>query len=105
MSEDQVAEFTPYRLKPNGAELGKRIRCPDGEGKIRSIISPDNVIIELDRKSDKGQPLLAKFDLSDCMALELHTPPVPKELTEEQLNQPIMAATTVEPAPQEVQSA
>lgn len=79
-------------MKTNTAEVGKRIHCPDGDGVVARILNPDNVSIQLDRKGDAGQPLIARFDLSDCRPLEPHSPMAAKELTEAQLNAPVVAA-------------
>lgn len=87
-------------MKTNTAEVGKRIVCPDGDGVVRQILNPDNVLIELDRKQLNGQPLLARFDLSECKPLEQHNVPIQKEYTEEQLTQPIVAVVPdAPPAP------
>lgn len=84
-------------MKTNTAEIGKRIACPDGDGIVKQILNSDNVMIELDRLGTNGKPLLARFDLSECIPLEQHNPPIAKELTEDQLTQPIVAVVPSEP--------
>lgn len=78
-------------MKTNTAEVGKRIACPDGEGVVSQILNPDVVMIQLDRVGSNGKNLIARFDLSECKALETHNPPVQREYTEEELTRPIVA--------------
>ena len=83
-------------MKSNSAEAGKRIHCPDGDGIVLKILNPDVVLIQLERGVTESKPLVARFDLSECSPLETHTPPQPKEISEEVLNTPVIGLTKEE---------
>lgn len=69
-------------IKTEEVFIGMRLKCPDGPGAVSKILNPDTVMILLDQIGFNGKPLFAKFDLSECVSLEMFKKPVEPEPNE-----------------------